>query len=509
LNETTRERPKKAPYAHLFRLSHWLLGAGMILLIPTGFGVHSVSMPSWALVERYPSFYPGLRMILWHKIIGIIFAPAAIIASVYFLRKIKRMHLSNLRRIASILLLGSGAACVISGIGLIHTNIPDWLYHFCRFIHAVFGMAAAPVAILIHVYLALSKYFSLISPSFAPLRQGRWAEVIWLVAGIAVSWGVFTRFIPMHSGSSVLTALKIGQTVSEARQIDSLPWAKAEKMVVKLVNGVGFDFGVTEATLQALYNDEYVYMKFQWKDDVYNRDYRPWVKTETGWIQMNPGGADEVIYNEDKLALLFPIGQDTEFERYGCTVYCHNNQKTGRGQHWTYGNKLVDVWHWKSVRLDPAGFVDDQYWLGTGKITLDKQARLNDPGDAGYGNNKVEGVSRPVMLPASTDAVVKGALLQSKAVIYTKASDNNFPEGSAVPGAIVDVPSGDRADIKCYSTYEDNKWTLRIMRKLDTGSKYDVIFQPGNKYAFTVAAFDHNANRHSYNHQVYRLYFAQ
>jgi hypothetical protein len=509
MTKTTGEKPRKAAYAHLFRLSHWLLSAGMLLLIVTGFGVHSVAMPAWALIKHYPSFYPELRIILWHKIIGIIFAPASIIALVYFLPRIKKIYFSNLRRIAAILLLVAGAACVITGLGLIYTNIPDWLYHLCRFIHAVCGMIVAPAAILIHIYLALFKYLPLIVPSFAPARQASWSAVVWLALGLVVSWGLFTRFIPMHSGASVLTALKIGQQVSDAKQVDSLPWARAQKMTVKLVNGVGFDFGVTDVVMQALYNDEYVYMKFQWKDEVYNRDYRPWVKTDKGWAQMNPGGADEVIYNEDKLALLFPIDRDIEFERYGCAVYCHNNQKTGRGQHWTYGNRRVDVWHWKSVRLDPAGYVDDQYWLGTGKVSIDKQVRLNDPGEAGYGNNRVEGVSRPIMLPASMDAVVKGALFQSKGAIYTKALDEHFPEGSVVPGVIVDEPTQDRADIKCYSSYEENRWTLRIMRKLDTGSAYDVLFKPGNMYPFTLAAFDHNANRHSYNQQVYRLYFAQ
>ena len=36
-----------------------------------------------------------------------------------------------------------------------------------------------------------------------------------------------------------------------------------------------------------------------------------------------------------------------------------------------------------------------------------------------------------------------------------------------------------------------------------------VIFKPGQKYDFTLAAFDHNANRHSYNHQVYSLYLEE
>ena len=106
------------------------------------------------------------------------------------------------------------------------------------------------------------------------------------------------------------------------------------------------------------------------------------------------------------------------------------------------------------------------------------------------------------MLPAAVDAVNLGALFQAKAVIYTKAADKKFPEGYVVPGVVVYNAKGDRADIRCYSTYADNQWTLRIIRKLDTGSEYDVIFKPGQKYDFTLAAFDHNANRHAYNHQV-------
>lgn len=503
---TINKKHKKTAYKHLFRLSHWLLGTGMLLLIITGYGIHSVSMPAWALFERYPSFYPGMRMIHWHKIMGIVFAPATIIALIYFLPKLKKIKLSNLRRIATILLLGAGVACVITSLGLIYTNIPSWLYHLARFIHSVSGMLIAPIAIIIHIYLALFNYFPLLIQSFAPLRQARWPQVIWLLIGLIVSWAIFTRFINIHTDSSEFFASRIGETVFEARQIDTLLWEKSKQMRVKLVNGVGYEFGVTKVSLRALHNGEHIFMKIQWEDEVYNRNYRPWVKTNSGWIQMNPGGADEVIYNEDKIALVFPINEDVEFRRYGCAVYCHNNQKTGRGQHWTAKDNPVDIWHWKSVRMDPIGYVDDKYWQGTDKISMDQDARHGDPGDGGYANNRIKGVLHPMMLPASADAIVFGALFQSKSVIYTKASDEKLPEGFIVPGVIVYNAKGDRADIKCYSTYRNNVWTLRIMRKLDTGSEYDVLFEPGKKYDFTLAAFDHNANRHSYNHQVYRLY---
>ena len=162
--------------------------------------------------------------------------------------------------------------------------------------------------------------------------------------------------------------------------------------------------------------------------------------------------------------------------------------------------------------MDPMGYVDDKYWKGEGEISPEKEARIADPGNGGYANNSVKGINNPMMLPTNVDSVIMGALISSKAEIYTKAAAEKLPVGFTVPGAVISFDAeGDRADIKCWSTYdyENEKWILRIMRRLDTGSEYDVIFKPGQKYDFTLTAFDHNANRHSYNHEVYRLYFPQ
>jgi hypothetical protein len=502
------KKQKKTSYAHLFRLSHWLLGAGMLLLIFTGYAVHSVSMPAWSVIDRYPSFFPALRMIFWHKIIGIIFAPALIIGLILFLRKIKKIELSNLRRIATILLLVSGLLCVITGLFLIYSNIPAWIYHTSRFIHAISGMIIAPIGIIIHIYLALTTYLPLLVQSFAPFRQSRWSHVVWLLIGLVISWIVYTRFINVNTGMDVVMALKIDESVAEAKEMDSLPWDSAEPLTAKLYNGVGFEFGATSASIKALHNNEYIFMKIQWKDNVYNRIYRPWIKTETGWMRLNPGGSDEQIYNEDKLAVLFPINKDEEFSRYGCAVYCHNNKQFAHGHHWTAKDNPLDVWHWKSVRTDPSGYVDDKYWQGE-EVFNTNEARHGDPGAGGHDNNSVTDVNHPIMLPLSLDSIKMGALLLSKSEIYTKTAAERFAVGSEVPGVIIADLDGDRADVKCYSSYKDNMWTLWIMRKLDTGSPYDVKFELGNKYDFAVAAFDHCSMRHSYNHQVYSLYIEE
>jgi hypothetical protein len=274
---------------------------------------------------------------------------------------------------------------------------------------------------------------------------------------------------------------------------------------VRLVNGAGFHSGTTRAVLSALNNGRTLYMRIEWEDPVYNRLYRPWIKTDDGWMHLNPGGSDEKIYNEDKMALLFPVRESAGFERFGCSLYCHNNENNSFGVHSTPPDAMTDVWHWKSVRTDPMGYADDKYWLGTEEVPADSRARHGDPGDGGYANNMVEGVENPMMLPTGIGSIRMGALLLSEAQIYTKAAAERMPAGIAVPGAVVSEASGDRADIRCRSEYRDGHWTVYLVRKLDTGSRFDVLFEPGKAYDFAMAAFDHASFRHAYNHQVYRL----
>lgn len=498
---------KRTPYSHVFRLSHWILAFGMLFLILSGYGIDSISMPSWSILEKYPSFYPTFRTIHWHKIAAIIFAPASIIALVSFLPKIRRMHISGLRKTTNTILVLSGVVCAVTGTGLVFSDMPVPLYLICRFLHAFFGMLVAPVSLLIHIVLALFKYARLLVPSFAPIRQGRWMQTGWLLLGLALSWCLFTRMIPTHMGLNALTVKKVNRMIRQADQIELLPWETADSLKVRLVNGVGFHAGATRANIRALYNDQYIYLKIDWEDATYNRLYRPWIKTDTGWMHLNPGGSDEKIYNEDKMALLFPIHKNSDFQKFGCSTFCHNNEKNSFGMHWTPPDCPLDVWHWKSVRTDPLGHVDDKYWLGTGEISPDIEARHGDPGESSYANNMVEGVSNPIMLPSGYDSILMGALVLSKSEIYTKAASEKMPVGSAVPGVIISEIQGDRADILCRSRYREGSWTVYVARKLDTGSPYDVLFQPGGEYDFAMAAFDHSSFRHAYNQKSYRLVF--
>ena len=67
---------------------------------------------------------------------------------------------------------------------------------------------------------------------------------------------------------------------------------------------------------------------------------------------------------------------------------------------------------------------------------------------------------------------------------------DRFPDGTVVPGVIISGQySGDRADVRCAGRWAAGRWALEVVRRLDTGSPYDLPIKTGTY--MRVAAFDH------------------
>ncbi|MHC4932921.1 MAG: ethylbenzene dehydrogenase-related protein, partial [Planctomycetota bacterium] len=120
------------------------------------------------------------------------------------------------------------------------------------------------------------------------------------------------------------------------------------------------DNGVTGATVQAAYLDEFIYFRITWSDPTgtQNNLRKQWTFDGSSWAQNGE--------NEDRLYLMFEIddargtasagtmsGTTTSFQALGCTISCHGDgvMRLDRGR--------VDIWHWKATRTDPAGYLDD------------------------------------------------------------------------------------------------------------------------------------------------------
>ena len=248
----------------------------------------------------------------------------------------------------------------------------------------------------------------------------------------------------------------------------------------------------------------------------------PWKKTAAGWERLMTVKDDETVYYEDKFAMIFPTprdlqgnpARDWQFERFGCTTYCHASSERPCG--YKGSEYVVDVWHWKAARTDPVGQVDDKYWKGF-DLLLKDVGRHGDPppedlpkGESGgYLPNVSGDGTRPKMLPRDPSVSDNEYLLADQAAPYDSEVAKTIPAGTEVAGIIVEAFQGDRGDVRCRSEYADGRWRLWIRRDLDTGSDFDAQFVPGRSYPFGCAAFDHSSNRHAYGMAVYWLVLEQ
>jgi hypothetical protein len=370
-------------------------------------------------------------------------------------------------------------------------------------VHAAFGLVVLPLGFFWHVFRGLTKYWRWIVPSFRPLKDPRWVQVgVFALAAVITTWVLFEGW-PLNPPWRDLVAPRIEPASSAPADPSGLPWDRAEPVTMRLLNGAGFSSGQTDLTLQALHDGKDLYVKASWEDPSADRSYVPWRRVEDGWEYLQTSAKDETVHYEDKFSMIFPIEKSWLFDQVGCALYCHVDGEFRYG--YKGGQPDVDVWHWKSVRTDPVGQVDDKYWSVVDLEAKDV-GRHGDPSTGGgYTKNISEEGTEPLFLPEGPGAIRKGAILRDQAVEYTAERADEIPLESIIPGIVCSADEGDRGDVACTSTHRRNRWTLYIRRRLDTQSPHDVKFTPGGATSFGCAAFDHAAKRHAYSMPTYRL----
>ncbi len=277
-------------------------------------------------------------------------------------------------------------------------------------------------------------------------------------------------------------------------------WDQATAVNIPVANGV--NMGSTTVSMRSLYTADSVYFLFDYADPTESQQRMPWQKQANGtWEKLSTSTThSENTYYEDKVALLWDINI-AGFAQGGCAILCHAGEQPANSD---YGSKYTtnpgemgDIWHWKSVRTNVEGQVDDQY------VNSDRYDPATAPGagrhadpktGGGYFNNE----NAAKTMPAYTDPH------QPAPPYWIRDADKQtfvdvFQTGDEIAGIITAAITGDRGDISGKGVYANGRWYLEVGRKLTTASDKDVQFSDlAEVYHFGVAVFDNAQVHHAY-----------
>lgn len=290
--------------------------------------------------------------------------------------------------------------------------------------------------------------------------------------------------------------------------VDSL-WSKANAVNVPVANGA--NMGSTTVSVKSVYTSDRIFFLFDWADPTESLRREPWQKQDDGtWVKLSSTTThQENVYYEDKLALAWDI--DTSgFAQAGCALTCHAGEQpanSGYGNMYTPNTgEELDIWHWKAVRTNPVGQVDDQY-LNSDRYdatTAPEAGRHSDPKTGGgYTTNQNADKTAPAFTSPDQPAPPYWILDSEK-----QPFADTYQPGDEIAGIIVSPFSGDRGDIQGKAVYQGGHWRLEIARPLVTSSEHDVQFTDLTKtYPFGIAVFDNASVNHAYQDGVVMLSF--
>ena len=302
----------------------------------------------------------------------------------------------------------------------------------------------------------------------------------------------------------VTGAAKQTVTVAKVKKapagLDDPAWQKAKAVEVPFEGKERFADKKATVNTKALYTDDGIYFRFNWKDADRSVTKGAWKFDGQKWSHQKG--------NEDRISLLFEIERINKFATKGCAVVCHvpagKTAKDGKFGTTSPAEK-GDLWHWKAARSDPAGFADDT-WLT--QISEEKGGRKSDAGKGGDKKNMTADKSKPMFMPAPGKKLAANDVLLVAHAVEIK-DYSGFKAGDTLTYRMPKNPEGSRADIKALSRHADGSWTVVLYRKLDTGYDDDVAFNPRKKYNFAMALFDNSGDEDSYDSEVLMLQFAR
>jgi hypothetical protein len=310
---------------------------------------------------------------------------------------------------------------------------------------------------------------------------------------------------------------------------------------------------VIDLAVQAAYDDENAYLRFQWKtrNDYPGSAHPHWRYDGKEWkgygsprLHKNVWKEGKPAIYEDRLSLMVDDGAVPMFAEQGCWLGCHDGMRDmpdlaktddvkahpllGKGLHkkdvrkYLPGSRtdedaswdrtksadeiaelkaaggFVDLMQWRGHRSNPVGMADDGYVL---------EYRLFDAGKGVFSKNWDKQANQPKYMfdPAKVGFRSRTAddirdpskppslIVEANAVAFDPNA--GWKEGDLIPEYYVTRAgaSGSAADNgNVKGTWKDGMWTVEWVRKLDTGHPDDKVLKPGGVVNVGIAVHDDN-----------------
>jgi len=156
--------------------------------------------------------------------------------------------------------------------------------------------------------------------------------------------------------------------------------------------------GLTSTTVQlrSVYTDSEIFFLVTWEDPTLSLERLPWEKQPDGaWAQSSnkDSSGHENTWYEDKFAIQWNIDSPT-FTSQGCSSGCHDTSDPANpGNKYNPAGELTDMWHWKSVRTEPNGQLDDKLvsYLDSGLCDGENCRVADSKESGGYTDNTYAG----------------------------------------------------------------------------------------------------------------------
>lgn len=196
-----------------------------------------------------------------------------------------------------------------------------------------------------------------------------------------------------------------------------------------------------DISLKAAYNSDRIFILASFADPDENRQHRTLIWDKK--LKAYHNGPER----EDVLVLKWSMAS------YPTTLTLHENIPY-----------TADIWFWKAMRTDHAGFADDKMHIYSATRSKRSKTMISQNGQFFYLTRKGD----------------------AGRAAYTTPLAAGF-QTVRLPKYSLRQPEGSRADIRAKGRWQEGRWTVEFSRKLDTGHDDDIQFELDGRYPFAVS----------------------